>query len=234
MYTYHRNRPMLNLKLVEFEIDQQNIWAAAVHAYNVNQGYFKEPVTSCTEGTEGKPVYIKEANRTIADNILKNPADLTPDVIEQGQKARHYLNGKFTFMALSGKINDYERAVYNACNLEKFTHKTKFEYAVVISAIASYYRYLREEEIGERINTNAPSIGTLGEKVELDIEVVKNVYSQNYGVNFVTGITTHGQKVFFSFRTSAKVGQKLRIKATIKAFRPDATQLNRAKIIDQQ
>lgn len=233
MYTYYRNRPMLILKLVEFELDQRDVWAAAVHAYNTNSGYYKIPVTSCAEGAEGQPVYIKEANRTIADNILKNPADLTADVVEQGQKARQYLNGKFTFNALSGKLNDYERAVYNACNLEKFTNKNKFEYAVVISAISTYHRYLREEEIGERINTSAPSIGTLGEKVELDIEVVKNVYSQNYGVNFVTGITTLGQKVFFSFRTSAKVGQKMRIKGTIKAFRPDATQLNRAKIIDQ-
>lgn len=221
-------------KTVEFELDQRDVWAAAVHAYNINNGYFKQPVTSCAEASEGNPVYIKEANRTLADKILAIPADLTADVIEQGQKARHYLNGKFTFKALSGQLNDYERAIYNACNLEKFTNHTKFEYAVVVSSISTYHRYLREDEIAEQVNHQAPSIGILGDKVELDIEVVNNVYSQNYGVNFITGITTLGQKVFFSFRTSAKVGQKLRIKGTIKAFRPDATQLNRAKIIDQQ
>jgi hypothetical protein len=216
---------------VEFEFDQRDIWAAAVHAYNINQGYYKQAVY---ENINDVSVKIKEPNRTISDNVLANLASLTQDDYDQGQKAKTYLNAKFCFAALSGKLNDFERTVYNACNMEKFTHKNKLEYAVVISSIASYFRYLHEDEVNQKYNSAAPDLGAIGDKVEVEIEVIKNIFSIKYGVNFITGITDLGQRVFFSFRIPAKMGDRINVKGTIKAFRPDATQLNRAKIIDHK
>lgn len=238
MYTYYRNR-IMNTQTSQntaapTEYDQNDVWAAAVYAYNINQAYLKEPVYADATNMDGTQVKIKDSNRNIADNVLKDLSVLDQTHRDQGQAVRKYLIGKFTFAALSSKLNDFERVVLHASSLEKFTATHKLEYSVIVSVIASYHRYVIEDQINERVEPTAPSLGVVGEKIEVDIEVLKNVFSNKYGVNFITGVTDLGQKVFFSFRDSAKIGKRLHVKATIKAFRPDATQLNRAKIIDHK
>jgi hypothetical protein len=50
-------------------------------------------------------------------------------------------------------------------------------------------------------------------------------------VYFVSGITDTNQAVFFSYRERQDVGTWLTIKGTVKAHRPDATQLSRVRVI---
>jgi hypothetical protein len=74
-------------------------------------------------------------------------------------------------------------------------------------------------------------VAGIGEKVQLNVEVVKAVYSQNYGVYFITAKTDGHQMVFFSYRERKAVGEWLTIRGSVKAHRSDATQLSRVRIV---
>jgi hypothetical protein len=50
-------------------------------------------------------------------------------------------------------------------------------------------------------------------------------------VYFISGITDTNQAVFFSYRERHAVGTLITIKGTVKAHRPDATQLSRVRVI---
>jgi hypothetical protein len=67
--------------------------------------------------------------------------------------------------------------------------------------------------------------------VDVEITVVKSVYSQNFGVFFITAITTDRRAVFFSYRDRLANGHQCRIRGTVKAHRENSTQLNRVRMV---
>jgi hypothetical protein len=74
-------------------------------------------------------------------------------------------------------------------------------------------------------------VAPVGEKVQLNVEVVKSVYSANYNVYFITAKTDGHQMVFFSYRERIQTGSWIMIRGSVKAHRQDATQLNRVKVL---
>jgi predicted acetyltransferase len=69
------------------------------------------------------------------------------------------------------------------------------------------------------------------DRVTADIEVLKCVYSQKWGVYFVTAITDNDQSIFFSYKQDLTYGSKLSIKGTVKRQDNNQTQLNRVQVI---
>ena len=70
----------------------------------------------------------------------------------------------------------------------------------------------------------------VGDKVELDIEVVRCNYSNNWDTHFVTAIVDNAV-VFFASRNKLDLGSKLRIKGKVKDHKEDRTQLSHVKVI---
>jgi len=60
--------------------------------------------------------------------------------------------------------------------------------------------------------------------------VIRVVYSTNYNVYFVTAKTDTNHMVFFSYRERLAVDSEIDFRGTVKAHRPDATQLNRVRL----
>jgi len=56
------------------------------------------------------------------------------------------------------------------------------------------------------------------------------MYSQNFGVYFITAVTADRHAVFFSYRERLANGHQCRIRGTVKAHRENSTQLNRVRI----
>ena len=113
--------------------------------------------------------------------------------------------------------------------LEDFDEwNTRYELALVPSQIKSYEEAVQLEAAMEGIR-NEP-VAPVGDKVDLEITVVKSVYSQNYGVYFITAVTPSKQAVFFSFRERLSNGHQCRIRGTVKAHRENSTQLNRVRV----
>jgi hypothetical protein len=75
------------------------------------------------------------------------------------------------------------------------------------------------------------SVGVVGEKVTLNIEVLKSIWSQKWNIWFITGVTLEDQVVFFSCKENFDVGTHLTITGNVKGDRDNSTQLNRVKVI---
>ena len=96
---------------------------------------------------------------------------------------------------------------------------------------ASHQRAVARQETQSRVQATAGTFGREGDKVELDVEVISATYSQNYGIFWVTAITTDNRAVFFSYKSNLTIGSLIQIKGTIKAHRDGKTQLTRVKLV---
>ena len=96
-------------------------------------------------------------------------------------------------------------------------------------AIASYRKGLAAEQMVASADTSP--LAAVGARVAVDAVVVRSVYSQNYNVHFVTARTQCNRLVFFSYREGLDADTPIRVRGTVKAHRPDSTQLNRVKLV---
>ncbi len=102
---------------------------------------------------------------------------------------------------------------------------------MVASQIAAYERAQKDLAVADRIDRSKGYLADVGARVQATVEVTRSVWSNNYGVNFVSGITDTNQAVFFSYRERLAVGSTVRVVGTVKAHRPDATQISRVRLI---
>lgn len=208
----------------------EQVWGAASCANRTNDGYYKDGEWLREDGQE--PRRTKEPNRDIMRRALDTDGMITAADIQHGMAARAYLSQNVTMKALRGQaLSDFDKTVGAACEKTEFTDQDRLHLAVIASQINGYEKSRRLEQAMERVDRNAPSLGAVGDKVTADIEVVKSVNSFQYNCTFITGITSENQAVFFSYRKGVPVGTEMRIRGTIKALRPDATQLNRVKVL---
>jgi hypothetical protein len=213
-YTNQRNRK----PLITFNAD--DVWAAACAAQRINGAYIKfaDPTTKL------------ELNREIVDRLLGNPTELIQEEDRaMGQKVRQYYQA-FTFKILRGvKLSDFDNNAMLLANRE--TVGTNFELATIVCLPASYERSVKRDDVNSRINfATGPHIGAVGTKHVLNIEVLRSNFSQQYNVNFITGVTENDSVVFFAYKNPIEVGAKASIGGTIKALRDNQTQLNRVKV----
>ena len=210
-----------------------NVWGAAVAAQRMNGSYVKESVMVYDESTQSNTV-IKRRNRDIMADILANPAVLTVEDIAQGQECRKFLQNDITFRALKGKLTDFDSSTSKVIAVEdEFdTVKHKLELAVVACLPASHARALERQAVQERVRqTSGDHVGQPGDKVQLDVEIIKSNYSQQWNTWYATAVTPDNRAVFFAYRQQLGVGAKCTIYGTVKAHRDGTTQLNRVSVL---
>lgn len=207
-----------------------DVFAAACAAYRVNGGYIKtDEITIHDDGHEYSHTVDKLANKTLVHQFLKGAFDLRDEDREMGEKVRQHCNG-LSFKIITGKtLSDFEQAMLTIADKE--TTDSNYDIAVVASLPASYER--AQARIKQDIMLREKS-GTLtdavGDKVELDIEVVRCNYSNNWDTHFVTA-TVDNAVVFFTSRNKIELGSKIRIKGKVKAHKEDRTQLSHVKVL---
>jgi ABC-type microcin C transport system duplicated ATPase subunit YejF len=92
--------------------------------------------------------------------------------------------------------------------------------AVIASLPSCYERGVKRQTVDQRVNfATGGLIGTVGNKVTTSIEVLRSVFSQTYNVNFVTGINSDDQVVFFAYKKELEVGKMYDIYGTVKGHR---------------
>ena len=210
-----------------------NVWGAAVAAQRMNGSYLKE-TTYILDMDKSITVVDKRRNRDIMVEILENPALLTVQDIAQGQECRKFLQNDITFRALKNKLTEFDSAVSKVLavteDFDTVTHK--YELAVVACLPQSHTRSMAREANQARIQqTTGEYIGQVKDKVTLNVEIIRCVFSQNYNTWFATAITQDNQAVFFSIRESHDAGTHLTIRGTVKAHKDGSTQLNRVSIL---
>lgn len=208
-------RPALNLNAVD-------VWGAAAAAQRINGSYIKVPPAD--ENSE----YVTETNRAIINNFLSDTSLISDADKEQGELIRNYYKG-LTFKILQGiKLSDFDNTALAIANRDVID--SSYDIAVIASLPSCYVRAKSYDDANARVRDASGHISTVGNKVTLDIEVIKCVYSQNYNVFFVTGLTNDNKAVFFSYRERIERGTNITVTGKVKAHRDDTTQLSHTKV----
>lgn len=208
------------------------VWAAACAAQRINGRYIKQDEFNYPEG--GQAVLTATASRTIMKELLANPDRLTAQDFEQGAECKTFLQNDITFRALKNKLTEFDSATSKVLAVEENfdSAQHKYELAVIASLPASRTRALERQATDSRVRqATGAYVGAVGDKVALDVEVIKTNYSQQWNTWYATAITSDNRAVFFAFREQLTIGNSILIKGTVKAHRTGTTQLNRVKIV---
>ena len=201
-------------------INADDAWAAACQAQRLNQGYIKVDADAPTGQT----------NRKLVMNLLAEPSMITAEDVEQGKLVRQFYQS-FTFKILKGiKLSEFDNTAMLIANRE--TIGNNYDIAVLTSLPSCYERGIKRQTVDQRVAfATGGFIGHLTDKVSVSIEVLKSFYSQQWDTNYVTGITSDDQVLFFAFKQQLEVGKVFNLQGTVKAHRDNVTQLNRVKVI---
>jgi len=204
-----------------------DVFAAASAAYRINGSYLKQDEVTFYENDIH--TVDKIANKTLVHQFLKGAFDLRDEDREMGEKVRQHCNG-LSFKIITGKtLSEFEQAMLTIADKE--TTDSNYDIAVVASLPASYERAQARIQQDAMLREKGGTLtDAVGDKVELDIDVVRCNYSNNWDTHFVTA-TVDNAVVFFASRNKLELGSKLRIKGKVKAHKEDRTQLSHVKII---
>ena len=210
---------------VTVNYNADDVWSAACAAQRINGSYIKLSVIS-----ESDPATTKLSNRMIVEQLLADLSSITDEDREQGVKVRAFYQA-YTFKILQGKqLSDFDNTAMLIANREVITGN--YDVAVIASLPSCYERGVVRQSADQRINfATGGFIGKANDKVTASVEVLKSVFSMKWNTNYVTGITTDDQVVFFAYKESLDIGKVLNINGTVKAHRDNSTQLNRVKVI---
>lgn len=207
------------------------VWAAAAYAHRINQGeYLREP--EYRRDAEGMPTMdvVRHPNRVIISEALMDQSQITDADRELGARAQVWHSQNLMIRALKGTLSEFDQALQRALTVEAFSlHRDRTDIAVIASQIRAYEQGVQMQEVMEGILREP--LADIGTKVDANVTVVKSVYSQNYGVWFITAVTESRHAVFFSHRDRWPNGERLRVRGTVKAHRDLSTQLNRVRIV---
>jgi hypothetical protein len=212
-------------------ISAEQVWGAAAYADRVNSGeYRKEPEYRVAEDGRITDEVVRQANKIHMWNAITDASRITPADMETGRLALDYVRKSLVIKGLKGNMSEFDQALSHVVEMEQFlTGADRYEIALVTSQIRAWREGTRMEAVLEDVDRTP--VAAVGERVQLDVQIVKAVYSTNYNVYFITAKTDHNQMVFFSYREKLPVGDRRAIKGAVKAHRPDATQLNRVRVV---
>ena len=209
----------------------ETVWAAAAYAHRINEGeYLKDPEYARDADGLWTDNMLRLRNRDVMRKALSDETLITDTDRDLGCRARDYISKGILVKALKSTLSEFEQSLQRAVAMTEFDEWTsRVELAIVASQIRSYEQAVQLEAAMEGIS--AEPVAAIGAKVDTEITVVKSVYSQNFGVYFITGVTPDKRAVFFSYRDRLSNGHQCRIRGTVKAHRESSTQLNRVRIV---
>ena len=208
-----------------FTFNADDVWAAACAAQRINGSYVKLAMIS-----ESDPSLTKLSNRMLAMQLLTDPFSITDEDREQSKKVRAFYQA-LTFKILQGKkLNEFDNNAMVLSNRDVIS--SNYDFAVICSLPSCYERGVVRQSVEQRISfAKGGYISAVGNKVSTSVEVLRCVFSQKWMTNFVTGITSDDQVVFFAYKSELPVGKMFDIYGTVKAQRDNTTQLNRVKVL---
>jgi hypothetical protein len=210
-----------------------DVWGAACHAQRMNGTYIKQDEWELPSESATAVQLKRKSNRNIMMEALENPFMITDEDRAAGEQCLKFISNDMTFRALQNKLTDFDRSVMKitAVTDKFFPQAHKLELATVACLPNSYQRALKRIEEQDRINQTAGYIGTVGNKVTIDVDIVRCVFSQKWNTYYATAITSNNETVFFAIREPLNTGTLLTVQGTVKAHRDSQTQLNRVRVL---
>jgi hypothetical protein len=200
------------------------VFATASYADRINAGEYIKTGLNYENGTP------QQTNRQLMDQALADQTLLTQADRDAGEQVRRFYHS-LTFKILKGvRLSEFDNTAMLIANKEEIVGN--YDVAVAAALPSCHRRAVKRDQANAKIDfARGGLIGKVGDKVKLTVEVVRCVFSQQYNVFFVTGITAEDQPVFFAFKKQVNMGDKMTVQGTVKAHRDNSTQLNRVKVI---
>ena len=190
-------------------VDCLDAWASACAAYRLNDNQYLKA---------GFIPADKKSNQELVREVLANGTATVEDQ-EQGQTVRDYISKVVTMAMLKGTLDTWGQEMARVSQLD---------------VIADSYD-LERERVHERLSgTSAEYNAQLGDKIELDVEVLENKYSQKWATYYVTVVDTNNRAWYFAHRKSLTRGQQYTIRGTVKRIADRMVQLNRVRLLDKE
>ena len=207
---------------MEFTADQ--VWAIAVRVDRNNGGYVKLPVYH-----ETLDVVKTEPNKVIVKDMIRNNYQPTDEEVEAGRSVRAHFNS-YTFLALAGKLNDFQHQALKIAQMDRFTGRNMLEFAIVSCLPDVARRDAARKEFMAELYASEQIQGAEGDRISGYLTVEQCRFNPNYNKFRVQG--RMGESfVDFWFGRELLVGANLPIKGKIKRLRGDkTTQLNFVKV----
>lgn len=218
---YRSYRKTSQMKKPTFSYDADRVWGAAVVAYRANKGYVK---------ALGLGIKAHKTNRQIVEEILVDNV-LIPDTdLEEGRKIRQYFKA-LTFKVLAGEtLTPFLKQAMEFADKPQITDSLGV--GTIASLPATYAKMNERDSVDSRINwARGGFVGNVGDKISTKIEVVKQIWSQNWNTYYITGISDKDQVLFFAYKFNIEIGTSITIEGTVKSHRDNSTQLNRVKVM---
>jgi hypothetical protein len=209
-----------------------DVWAAACAAQRINGEYLKDGRNTIDE--QGEVLSTTPRNRDVMLQFLHHPECLLPEDIAEGVECQNFLRNDLTFRALKGQLNDFDQSTQKVLAVTDrfFPQQHRYELAVIACLPASRLRNVARQEQQARIKmATGGTVGAVGDKVAMDIEIFAVTYSRNYNIYWISAVNDADQPVTFSFKVALKASDRFSITGTVKGHRDGKTQLNRVKIV---
>jgi len=224
-----------HIKAPDINFQADDVWAAACAAQRVNNSYIKVKIdrfSGIKHTMDETDVKTVKTNRELMMEFLSDTSKITEDDRKQGGVVRTYFKG-YTFKILQGiKLNDFSNTAMTIANRDNII--SSYDISVIASLPQSYERSVNHDQQNRTLENANGFIGRIGEKVTVKMQVVKTVYSKNFNVYFISGVTDDNNALFFSYRNNIDSGTVIQVQGTVKSHRKDRnefTQLNRAKVL---
>ena len=229
---FGRVAPPRNNPVLQVGYPASDVWAAACAAQRINGEYLKEGRN--TYGDNGQVLSTKRRNRDIMLEFLHNPDRLSVDDVEAGEALRTWLQNDLTFRALKSQLTEFDTSAQKCLAVQDrfYTVGHRYELAVIACLPNSKIKADAKAQTQDRLReTSGELIGNVKDKVTLNVEVIRSVFSKNWNCWFATAVTTDNRAVFFSNKESFVVGSHITIRGTVKAHKDGQTQLNRVSVL---
>jgi hypothetical protein len=214
------------MNAMEFTSDQ--VWAYAVAADRINGGYVKQDewMMSATP-----PYLAKRANKLLVKEWLRQNhcGEDTEADWETGRQFRQHFNS-YTFLALQGRLNDFQHQALKIAQMDKFTGRNLLEFAIISCLPDVARRDQAHKQHQAKLRESTPIRAAEGDRVMGYLTVEQCRFNPNYNKFRIQG--RMGESfVDFWFGRELLVGANLLVKGKIKRHRPDnSTQLNFVRV----
>ncbi len=216
-YAYRRPQP----KKPSFSYDADDVWGAAVIAYRVNKGYIK---------ALGPDIKAHKTNRQIVEEYLTSGTPILEADIEEGRKIRQYFQG-LTFKVIEGKtLTPFLQSAMEIASKDQITNNLGI--GTIASLPATYAKMTSRDSVDTRIKwARGGFVGQVGDKTTQTVEIVKQLWSNNWNTYYFTGINDKDQVLFFAYKNNMEIGTSVTIEGKVKSHRDNSTQLSHVKVI---
>ena len=207
---------------MEYSADQ--VWGLAVRVDRENGGYVKLPVYA-----ETLDVVKTHPNKVIVKDLIRENIQPTEEEVEAGRAVRSHFNS-YTFLALQGKLNDFQHQALRIAQMDSFTGRNMLEFSIVSCLPDVARRDQARKEFMAELYASEQLQGAEGDKISGYLTVESCRFNANYDKFRIQG--RMGESfVDFWFSRELSVGTNLPIQGKIKRLRDDkSTQLNFVRI----